>query len=302
MSYILEALKKSQQERQQERLSQGAIYPSADDIAPVPAALPVLLLWAGGGLILLLLVAMWLTFRPSGVTDDMADRRVVGGGAENVIGSQEHLAAGVTVDAAGAAAITHESTHETAAPATSAVVSDVPAFDPPARPVVVVNPDLVVRARPAPPLPKPEVIPLTSGFGPDFGRVHDGNNADADAVDQQGEASAVGSSPLQTSAVDASGSVTAEPRADEELPVFEQRRLPPLSALVKLPDLIISSHIYSSDPAMRRLDMNGRHWREGDVITRDVTLQEITPEGILVMVDGYPFHINSNNGWQALDD
>jgi hypothetical protein len=50
------------------------------------------------------------------------------------------------------------------------------------------------------------------------------------------------------------------------------------------------------------LDMNGRHWREGDVITRDVTLQEITPEGILVMVDGYPFHINSNNGWQALDD
>jgi general secretion pathway protein B len=86
------------------------------------------------------------------------------------------------------------------------------------------------------------------------------------------------------------------------LPAFEQRRLPPLSALAKLPDLIISSHIYSSDPAMRRLNMNGRNWREGDVISRDVTLQEITPEGILVIVDGYPFHINSNNGWQALDD
>lgn len=308
MSYILEALKKSQQERQQDRLPQGVIFPPADDIAPVQAVLPVVLLWAGGGLIVLLLVAMWLTFRPSGVTDNMADSRIGVADAESVAGREENLAAGVTVDAAGAAVISPEITHGTATPVasvesiTSAVVSGVPAFDPPARPVAVVNPDLVVRARPAPPLPRTDFIPLTSGFGPEFGRVHDDNNADVDAVDQQGEGNFTGVLPLQTSRVDASGSVTAEPRADEELPAFEQRRLPPLSSLVKLPDLIISSHIYSSDPAMRRLNMNGRHWREGDVIDKDVTLQEITPEGIRVNVDGYPFHINSNNGWQALDD
>jgi general secretion pathway protein B len=297
MSYILEALKKSQQERQQEMLPAGAIFPPAADIAPVQATLPAVLLWAGGGLILLLLVAMWLTFRPSGASNNMADMtdslvdHADEGVAESVVGRQESLATVVTTD---------ETTHETAAPAepvTSAIVSGAPAFDPPARPLAVVNPDLVVRARPAPPLPKPDVIPLTSGFGPNFGRAYDN-----DAVDQQGEADVAASSPLQTSAVGASADAAAESASEERLPAFEQRRLPPLSALAKLPDLIISSHIYSSDPAMRRLNMNGRNWREGDVISRDVTLQEITPEGILVIVDGYPFHINSNNGWQALDD
>jgi general secretion pathway protein B len=83
---------------------------------------------------------------------------------------------------------------------------------------------------------------------------------------------------------------------------IEHRHLPPLSSLRKVPDLIITGHIYSQDSSARTVSMNGREWYEGDLIVPGVFLQTITPTGIVLDVDGYPFSINRNSGWQSIGE
>ena len=79
-----------------------------------------------------------------------------------------------------------------------------------------------------------------------------------------------------------------------------ERELPPLSSLSAVPDLIISGHIYSSVPEKRSISMNGRDWQEGDPINARVFIEEITPKGLRLNVDGWPLNINRSQGWQAI--
>ncbi|GGY54071.1 hypothetical protein GCM10011297_28650 [Bacterioplanes sanyensis] len=81
-----------------------------------------------------------------------------------------------------------------------------------------------------------------------------------------------------------------------------QRTLPPLSELRKIPDLIITGHIYSTQASARQVTMNGRVWGEGDRIATDVTLTTITHDGIELDVAGWPLTIHRNRGWQSLSD
>lgn len=83
-------------------------------------------------------------------------------------------------------------------------------------------------------------------------------------------------------------------------PSVEMRNLPPLTSLRKVPALMITSHIYSSMPDKRSVTMNNRLWREGEPISAGVTLQEITPQGILLDVDGWPLQVNRQQGWQPI--
>lgn len=78
------------------------------------------------------------------------------------------------------------------------------------------------------------------------------------------------------------------------------RTLPPLEALRRIPPLMITSHIYSPVAAKRTVSMNNREWNEGDLVAPDVVLAEITPDGILLEVDGWPLHIGRSKGWQAI--
>lgn len=79
-----------------------------------------------------------------------------------------------------------------------------------------------------------------------------------------------------------------------------RRVLPPLVSLRKVPDLIITSHIYSSIPGKRGVSMNGRDWSEGDYINEDIVLTEINADGIVIEVDGWSLPLKRNKGWQAL--
>ncbi|ASP39994.1 hypothetical protein CHH28_15510 [Bacterioplanes sanyensis] len=85
-------------------------------------------------------------------------------------------------------------------------------------------------------------------------------------------------------------------------PRVTQRTLPPLSALRKVPDLIITGHIYSSVASQRQVTMNGRVWSEGERIATDVVLQAVTRDGIELDVDGWPLTVHRNRGWQSLTD
>jgi hypothetical protein len=49
----------------------------------------------------------------------------------------------------------------------------------------------------------------------------------------------------------------------------------------------ISAHIYSSKPADRMVIIDGRAVREGDVLPLGVTIEQITPSGIAVTYKGY---------------
>ncbi|WP_419810954.1 general secretion pathway protein GspB [Bacterioplanoides sp.] len=79
-----------------------------------------------------------------------------------------------------------------------------------------------------------------------------------------------------------------------------QRTLPPLSVLRTVPDLIITGHIYSSMPDKRSVSMNGHEWSEGDYVNGNLFIKEITPDGIIVDVDGWSLPLKRNKGWQAI--
>jgi len=74
----------------------------------------------------------------------------------------------------------------------------------------------------------------------------------------------------------------------------------PFAALERIPDLEITGHTYSSVPAKRTVVMNDRVWKEGDTIVEGVHLKEITRDGILLDVSGWPVVIGRSRGWKAV--
>ncbi len=95
----------------------------------------------------------------------------------------------------------------------------------------------------------------------------------------------------------------AESRPEESRPVearVETRRLPPLEALRRIPALMINSHIYSPLADKRSVTINNRAWREGEPLAEGIVLQEITPQGIVLDVDGWPLPVNRQQGWQPV--
>ena len=79
-----------------------------------------------------------------------------------------------------------------------------------------------------------------------------------------------------------------------------QRAMPPISALRRIPQLMINSHIYSPVADKRSVIMNNREWREGDFVAEGVYLKEITSDGITLDVEGWPVHVGRSKGWQAI--
>ncbi len=90
------------------------------------------------------------------------------------------------------------------------------------------------------------------------------------------------------------------PAAATELAAVRKRALPPMAALRRIPQLMINSHIYSPAADKRSVVMNNREWHEGDVIADGVLLQEITADGIMLDVEGWPVHVGRSKGWQAI--
>ena len=64
-----------------------------------------------------------------------------------------------------------------------------------------------------------------------------------------------------------------------------------------IPNIEVSSHIYSSLPGRRSIVVNGQRLVEADFITPQVQVKEITHQGMVIDVDGSPLKIDRSRGW-----
>ncbi|MEH6447204.1 MAG: general secretion pathway protein GspB [Oleispira sp.] len=64
-----------------------------------------------------------------------------------------------------------------------------------------------------------------------------------------------------------------------------------------IPNIVISSHIYSSLPEHRSIVVNGERLVEADFITAQVQIKEITHQGMIIDVNGWPLVVSRSRGW-----
>lgn len=64
-----------------------------------------------------------------------------------------------------------------------------------------------------------------------------------------------------------------------------------------IPNIVISSHIYSTLPMRRSIVVNGERMVEGDFIAAQVQIKEITHQGMIIDVNGWPLVVSRSRGW-----
>lgn len=70
----------------------------------------------------------------------------------------------------------------------------------------------------------------------------------------------------------------------------------PVSFQKSIPDLIFNSHIYSTDPAARRVMINDRYLRPGDSFD-GIRVETITEDGVVLSKQGQRFRVGSVRDW-----
>lgn len=82
-------------------------------------------------------------------------------------------------------------------------------------------------------------------------------------------------------------------------PIFETVDLYdlPLNVRQHIPAMEFSSHVYSTNPLLRSLVINGRFLEEGSQINSELVLIEITSDGAVFDFQGYRFSANVLSGW-----
>ena len=73
----------------------------------------------------------------------------------------------------------------------------------------------------------------------------------------------------------------------------------PANIRQQIPAMVFSAHVYSSSARQRSLVINDRFMEEGDSVTPELTLFEITPGGAIFDYRGYRFRTSIISGWGA---
>ncbi|WP_221798696.1 general secretion pathway protein GspB [Oceanobacter mangrovi] len=242
MSYILDALKKSEQQGKPGSAEGVPVQTTVITQAKLP--LPLIAV----AVLLLIAVVGWSVYRLSG--DDHA--------LESVTPAEIAEPVAVVTDV-----IPESETHVVQPPV-----------------VATLNPAIVLRIDPAerPPIP-PAAASVSSITPPPVPQS-------ADLVE---------SAPATPAAI----SVEQEPAMATAR--VEVRQLPPLSSLKKIPTLDVTGHIYGPDVSSRSVTLNGDSFHEGDMIRPGIYVDQITSDGLIIDVDGYPLTISRRRGWQAIE-
>ena len=100
----------------------------------------------------------------------------------------------------------------------------------------------------------------------------------------------------RTEQAPATRSASPKPQVRSERPLAADGRVLGLKELPPairsgLPDFKISAHYYTPEPHSRFTKINEQTLREGQVLTPDLKLEEITPEGVVLSHKGYRFQV-----------
>ncbi len=87
--------------------------------------------------------------------------------------------------------------------------------------------------------------------------------------------------------------VTSEPIDDK---VYDIAELPE-SVKRALPSISFAGHVYSSTQSQRSVMLNGKKMREGQEVTKGLLLEEITVEGVVLRSRGYRFKLGALQDW-----
>lgn len=82
----------------------------------------------------------------------------------------------------------------------------------------------------------------------------------------------------------------------DTVPVQELWELPALLR-ADFPALTFSFHVHAEEPLQRAVIINNRRHAEGDPLTRELTLETITPEGVILQFRGHRVHIPIIDQW-----
>ncbi|MFV2004397.1 MAG: general secretion pathway protein GspB [Gammaproteobacteria bacterium] len=72
----------------------------------------------------------------------------------------------------------------------------------------------------------------------------------------------------------------------------------PDSVKQQLPSIVVSAHVYSSNPLQRSIVINNNFLEEGEYVMDDLILQEITRNGAIFYYQGTRFRYGVVSGWQ----
>ncbi len=81
----------------------------------------------------------------------------------------------------------------------------------------------------------------------------------------------------------------AAKKANNQKPVPPQERRLPRELEERLPSFLLTVHIYDAEPAKRFVVIDGRKLRQGDSSRGGILVEEILPDGVALSFEGHPF-------------
>jgi general secretion pathway protein B len=127
-------------------------------------------------------------------------------------------------------------------------------------------------------LPAPALVPTKPQLPARANPETDGTPREADAAAPRRAAAPAPERPADTAAADTARVQTVISMA--ELPLSVQQELPAMT---------ISVHAYSDNPGARLVGINNRILREGEYVVPGLKLEQITPDGMIFGYKGYSF-------------
>jgi len=276
MSFILDALRKSEHERQRQT---GPALVETPVAAPKPKSNP----WATAALALLVVnliaIGVLLLVR-SGEAPP----------AEPVAQSLPSAApASATPEAAapaGAAMEAPPGTPPAAAPAQAAVAQTLPTTSPPAAP----PPPMLRPAEPVAPTTRNPLEREVAGYSP----AMEYEAAASAAAPPPGPPAVVatprrGGTVVYESLPDAGTLTAAGPPRAAGSPSRNMPTADDVAASSGLPELKLELHVYSNRPQERFVFINGAKYREGETTQEGAAVEEITSDGVIMSARGNRF-------------
>ncbi|MDX1692702.1 MAG: general secretion pathway protein GspB [Ketobacteraceae bacterium] len=87
------------------------------------------------------------------------------------------------------------------------------------------------------------------------------------------------------------------PRSTPSTSYLPQLQELPANLQQQVPDLSFSSHMYSSEPRFRSIIINGRRLKEGQFLDDRIQVREITDKGVVLSLDGTLFEVDVLGQW-----